>query len=806
MATGIYDDQDSKQQHYDREFDSIVKHYNDEVTPRRDLKRAEESAGEDKNLDNGDDLRERENGAGGGWKTSLADNDDDSDDDGQATGARKKRKRSGKGLKRGLLLGGIGGGVLLVLVVLGIIFMFLSQFKNIHFAELGRSIGLARFNYTMRRDFTRTIFDAATLTDNSTGSLAAILQDGRKGLPKQLKQLGIDGTLKFDVQRGSVWDQLRNKNTLAAIEVNGTRYTLDDYSDKAFGKKFDDLSYRERLTVRAQYNNAIRTNLNDALYSNSRWFRWKTYGALRQIAGIRMFKWADKAREYFGKSPPDARKLDVDETIAAVDEGDSKAKTGIDVVDEEADQAKENAKKAAETGSSTDAGQVRTRWAKYLRTTTKVSDAVFVTTAACIVDSLAKSMDNAQEQTQKKALRLGHDAMTSADQTKEGDTVAEAVGADSARWDNAEKAVLYKQATGEGDLTKDDQQQISDIPNIEGPVGTFKDVIDGVDGFIKSAVVGGPIISSIIPNGWKDSLVGNGCNVLLNQYVQYSIAGTELLVSVVSAGATKGIIAGVRAAVTGGLAAAGSIGLGELLGTLMDKAVGTTSGLDYSGTLTGVPLYNQTQVGINSLDSYGERTVAYGAPASKKDTAEVQQQAMLDIHQQNSQLPFTQRYFAIDNPYSLTGKLIAIAPSNLSGLSDMVRSGFASLASIFSTPQHMLATAGNALMPHQFAFAEQNAKTDLIGLGGDKPWVTTEEEEKLMDTPDFDWQANQDYYDAHKDQLEQDYGKCYQEGSLQSQIPDDCYKDGYLTSTAARHYRFYKKTANGGAMLTGDVQ
>ncbi len=755
----------------------------------------------------------------GGWKTRVGNAAANkwgmpSEDD-----TPKPKKRGG--IKKGWILGFAGGSIVIFLGVLIAIFMFLGNFKNVHFAEVLRSVGMARFNYSMRQNYARTIFDSAVLTDKSTGSAAEILKGSRNGLPKQIKQLGREGTLKFDIDRGSKWDQLRGKNTFTGLEINGTSYSLDDYAKKAFpGKKFNDLSYRERLTVRSQFNIAVRNTLNDALASNSRWFRWKTYGALRSIAGIRMFKWADKARAYFGKSPQEARKLDVDETVSAVDDANERPKTGINEIDDEADNAKEEAKKAAETGTTRNAGQVRTKWGKALRTTTKVSDAVFVTTAACIIHSLSNSFDQTQEQTQKQALRLGHDPLTTADQIKEGDTTSEAVGADSARYDDAEKSVAYKQATGEGKLTKDDEQQISDVPNIEGPAGTFKDVIGGINDFIETSTVGGPFFSSILDafgaGGFKGKLTDTACNVMLNQYVQYSIAGTEILVSIVSAGATKGVIAGVKAAISGGLQVTASIGLGELLGSLLDKAVGTTAGLDYSGTTTGVPMYNQEYVGVTALDSFGERTINYGAPASTADTQAVQKAAMNDVYRQNSQLPFSQRYFAIDNPFSLTGKAIAIAPSNFGDLTDMARSGLSSMAAVFSTPQRMFGTLGNLFMPHQYASAEEDQS--LIGLGGVTPWPQTLEDQQNMDSEKYDFNgAGGAYYDAHKDDLNSKYDQCYQSGTeLQSDIPDICYSTvtdsatgksvNYLRTTEANYYRYYMTNKTMAEMNTGDLQ
>src|SRR3990167_399420 len=70
--------------------------------------------------------------------------------------------------KIALLVGGGAGFGLFALVIVFII--FIGSFKAVHFSTVLRSVGFARFQMYMRQQFAQTTFDAAVLTDESTGS------------------------------------------------------------------------------------------------------------------------------------------------------------------------------------------------------------------------------------------------------------------------------------------------------------------------------------------------------------------------------------------------------------------------------------------------------------------------------------------------------------------------------------------------------------------------------------------------------------------------------------------------------------
>jgi hypothetical protein len=778
MAT-VYDDQKqvSAEERRLDEIDQAKKLHEAETSASKSLGQDDDDRGIQELEDYANDT---ESGEEGGFFRSGNDDDD--------TGGKHRRPKISRMGRKFWFIGGAGaGGVIMVLLVIITIFSLLGNLKDIHFATMLRTVGLARFNYVMKKQFARTIFDAAVLTDSSTGSAAKELK--KANLPKQLQQLGTDGILKFDFEKGSSFGGLKKTNQFKGVVIDGKSISLDDIS-KGLGykKPFNDLSRSQKRAVRAEFAEQVKFGMNDALKSEGRFFRTSALENIRKVAGIKMIKWPDKARMYLGKSPKDARKLNLDDLKKNVDASDTTPKSKLKPIQEEADQAKADAEKAVLNGESP--GQVRTRWAQTLRTTTKVSTAVFLTTTACIVHDLAGSFADAKKETEMRSMRLGHDALTSGGQAVEGDVYAEAPNADGERWNNAEKSVLYKQATGETKLSKNDQQQLSDIPSVGGPASTFASIITTVDDVIFPSTVQGAIIDKLLNAiGVQRSLSDIGCDALLNEYVQYSLAGAELAVTIGSAGATEGVVAGINAAINGALVAAGTIGLGQLLGTLIDKAVASYAGLDYGATQTGEPLYNQSQVGVNMLAQTGDRKVNYGRELNDDEARDAQNVAMADVKKYISEQSFSYRYFAIDNPFSLTGTLVANAPGNFTDLGTSIRDSFSSMASVFSTPQQLFSSLGNIFMPARYALAEQGQNMTKAGDVDVFGW--TSEELHRLDTEDKFTPDNIDkYFDDHADELHEKFDKCYTY-DLQADKPKECTRE-YEATDDAIYYRAHE--------------
>ncbi|HEV2402929.1 MAG TPA: hypothetical protein VGS08_01890 [Candidatus Saccharimonadales bacterium] len=728
---------------------------------------------------------------------------------------------SPKKKKKKLLIAGLlGSGALLIVLVLLLFFTFFGSLKVVHFATVLRSVGFARYQLYMRDQYAKTIFDAATLTTNSTGRAYEQLGDRslvqkllRINPQARLQQLGDEGALKFDFQtQNSKWlGPLKKTNQFKGVVVDGNqRIYLDDISQQLFGANYDSLlNPISKLRVQAQFLSEAKVALNDRLATEGMSFRSSIYMGLRQLAGIRMFVWtADLLNKLFNGKTNEDISTEVNNDASYVDNGTTTIPTGEDQIDQSATQANQanvaDGIKAAETGKveTSPLMQRLVPLAEKLKPIDNISSVAFLATVACVAHSLAGSISQAQQQNEVKALRLGHDALTVSNQIQQGADQgqnvvnAQAVGAEGAIWDNADQAVLYKQATGVP-LGTADYQQFGQIPYVTGALGALGIAANLVNSIFNTAVFTTNPILSILAGG-PNALSTQICNVILNQYAQFGLAGVEIVAAVLSAGTAEEAAFSVRAALTAafwGLAKFGvTIGVGQLVGYLIDQAVATAANVDYSGADTGPLRYNESAIGIDEFEQTANRQMTFGKPLTADETASQQLVAMNAQITTNSQQSFSQRYFAIDNPYSLLGRISAVVPTSFSDITADMRMGFASLTGIFQ-PLRMVGSLMNAFEPQ--ALAATSGQSYLTGaLKGVNEWGWTAQEENEFTTDtNYSWQANVLAVEPQFDALSQKYDPCYSPTSFNNgapDIPSQC-TEQFLSTPEALHWRMYMR-------------
>lgn len=724
----------------------------------------------------------------------------------------------GGGKKKLLLGAGIALPTLLMIMAFFMIFTFLSGFKDVHFGTLLRSVGFARFQMYMKRMYAKTIFDAAVLTNTSTGTASdklkgRTIRDYLKGSnpEKQVAELGRRGALKFQFDKGSRWGGLKTTNNFKGIEIYGQQMLVDDVSRTLFDKPYNKASARQKITVQNEFAKSIQNVVRDQLGVEPRAFRSKgPYKTFRQLTGIKMTKWANKARSFAGKTPTAARQANLEEMLRNVDGPNAPPKSGLSQIQDDADSAREEQRKAVLDGKTTTPGQTRSKFAKRAQLATKLSEAALVATLVCLVHDLDTSLNNAKLDTQDRAARLAHDAQTTRDQIVEGDSEGEAIEADSHLWDDAEQSAYYKKSVGEPVTNDEMVTQARQIPDIRGPSAALANTLGVVNDVIDNAVLapGGTAIAIELVPGVKfvrDKIKDVGCNVILNQFVQFGIAGVEITFAVVSAGATKGITAGVKAFISGGLVLATGFGVGHILGSMIDKSVQGYAGLDYSGMSTGPQRYGQTAVGTDYLSQFANRNIGYGRPMLPSEANASQAVAMAEISKDNSQKPFTERYLALDNPYSLASRMLVKFPSSYSNMGLGIRDGLASVASLILSPGRLFNTvSGVFASSNRLVFAEAGGA--LGARHGVDEWGFTEKElDRIHDDPEFTQEALAAYIEPEPNysKFEEMYRKCYT-FNRQSDRPPDC-TIGLLSTDDALKWRAYNAEVYCAKELGGSV-
>jgi hypothetical protein len=717
---------------------------------------------------------------------------------------KKESFLSNLGPKKLAFIGGIAGSVIGLLVLALLLFSLLGSLKVVHFATVLRSAGLARFTLQMQKQYARTIFDAATLTEDSTGHTAKALGDRsmlQKMLhinpQKRLTDLGQEGFLKFEFQSEKNWSILPKKNTFKGVVIDGKPVRLDKLSDDKYGKTYAELGGAEKRAINSQFRNTVRAGLSDRLSLEGLSYRSSVMAGIRQLSGIRMIKWPQKDKEGQGKTDAELRSEEIDADKSYIDGTDEKPKSGIKEIQDEADQYDKDVETAVKAGK--DMSNIKPKSVVIAEGAQKASLGALAATGACVIHDLNQSFKDAGPRTEDKALKLASDTQTTRDQIAQGHTNARVIGISSDQWEGGDQSPFYKQATGEGGYSQADALKLADVPNIQGPVGAFKTLISISDGIITSAE--GPLVQ--VP-GLGKKVESYTCTAILNQYTQYGIAGAELVTAVASAGLQEGLLQGVKVAFFGSLQAAAGVGVGQVIGSMLDHAVKGYADIGFSGMDTGSTRYSAAAVGTDDMQQYLTRQGTFAKPISPAEASHEQQQAMTKIVTMNKQKPFTQRYLAIDNPNSLLGNVVAAIPTNGSGVSTSAQHGLAFIGSLFSSPQSLLQHLGGIFLPHTMAATGQMTTGAQFGVD---EWGTPDDEDALRDTPAYSNAENttavegqgEDAYNA----LMEKYGPCYTYMRA-SDKPAKCTAE-FLSTNEALHWRFYMQEACPASGLSGEI-
>ncbi|PID32343.1 hypothetical protein CR970_01070 [Candidatus Saccharibacteria bacterium] len=708
-------------------------------------------------------------------------------------------KLTGSGKKKALLALGLGGIIPLVFAML-LFFSFLGPLKGIHFETILRSAAFAQFQRNLSKVYSQTLFDSATLTEGSTGRAKlgdrSLIQKLRGVNPeKRLAELGRENKLKFDITGERRWGGLQKVNRFNGVVIEGKNYNLNEYARKSFGKDYNKLSKRERWTVESKFTSDVRIGLDDMLANHKLSYRSSVYNGLRQVAGLSMTKWANKAKDYAGKTPKEATKANLDETVKTVTGSDgAKVKSGAaSVSDEEVKDYKDRVTEAAANGEPTGDVKPNAKLLKRIKVANKVSDAAFLTTLACIVNDVNTAIREGGKQTETNALALGHNTLTASDQIKTGESVSEAINADAKRWNGAENSALYKQDTGEENLEDGDYEQLAGIPPIFQPQ-YIKNITGTVDAILDNLVTGGmAVIINKLPGGEEavDTSKTAACRVILSEIAQNGMAAVELGAAVLTLGSVKGATKAATEALKMGFSFAAGYGVGVLLGKQLDRIIQSYAGLDYSGVAVGADNYNQTKMGMNYLSSVGQRNTNFGRPMNDAEYVQSQEAAMAELRTAYNSKPIMERYFALDNPFSLTGKLVAHLPASFTELGSSFSRTANTVVSNAMNPLTLASSASGPFSAKAKAEPTRWASGSIVGLQ-EFGW-TEEELDAISKDPAFSSTELEDFMASgdNMQRLDEQFKPCY-DYHMQSQAPEDdnCSAEALSTPDAMK-WRWY---------------
>lgn len=721
------------------------------------------------------------------------------DEGGWVTNVKAKTKKKSSGKKKGLLIGaGISGSVGLVLVVLFLVMMFIGQLKAIHFATVLRSVGFATSQRVMKKAFSQIAINATT-TPDSTGGVSAY----QRSMLDRLRGINPDKTMKI-LNREGKWNVVTDKGTPIGFEVNGERFMQDDFAKELFPEKggYDKLSTRERWTVKNRMADAAK-ELPEVLGVSSRRNANSFQRGFLDYFNIKGGKWAQKARELAGKTPKEAFDETRRATVEDISAGD-KPRSILDGVNEAADGAQEALDESLKDGAKLRSGDysergfsraTRAQVGAFADGVGKVSDVVFFATIYCTAYDIQSSLEelNANKETQSQ--RNAYDIQTTADQIKSGEVNSQAVQAANMMWDGSENippadaSPLYQNDIGKA-VSGSPDALLANSPTVQLHDTALKGVLDAIE----------PLVVPILPPGpLKETVIKAGCDTILKPEFQVAVATTEIGVTIVASAVTGGGFAAAKAGVKIAVTTAIGIYGGNMLGEWMQTAISNYSGTDITGAETGVDKYNAGRITTDYMNSTVNRGVAYGRPLSKEEAISNKKVALAELKETEASKSFTHRYFAIDNPYSLTGTFAASAPTNMNSLALRTRASLAGVGNRFSAllsgswgVDLALNATGLQQKVSAAAIDDVSAGKDFFGVD---QWGWTPQEIYKIEQGDesFDVVANAGWVGERNvgGALDQKYEKCYKP-EAQTEVPADGCDAATLGSYEALHWRLFK--------------
>jgi hypothetical protein len=193
------------------------------------------------------------------------------------------------------------------------------------------------------------------------------------------------------------------------------------------------------------------------------------------------------------------------------------------------------------------------------------------------------------------------------------------------------------------------------------------------------------------------------------------------------------------------------------------------------------------------MNSQVGRGVTYGRKLNTQESKTTKKTALGELRSSYAKTSLKERLFAIDNPYSLVGKVAAITPATsgsvkqeIANLPSRLTNGVASLFNGSRLVGSL--AAGFGISQKVYAAGSQDFAADNNFFGVDQWGWSQAEYDKLSSDENFDPINNAAWVANNISQAESDkYAACYKDYSSLS-LPDYCNGD-FLASDEALHWR-----------------
>ena len=697
------------------------------------------STGADEKASLGDQKPEGDTGSGGGKIRFRKEN---------LKGLSNLRTKPKKWMKNKWVVGGAGGGSLILMAILGMLFI-LGQLLIPNFTQNMIAYSFARISRETVDSSTKITAESVTIdssTDAAYSQAAStfgnevdattktnIWDTINKYRPeKVVDNMRASGQIYFEYGPDKSLNPLKKltgRQTMQKIYVDGNEIDIPQNSMSTFDKILNPIDY---VKGRWTSNRLLKTSLADSMDTTLRGTNWllrsKAAGVIRNLYDLKLYRWDKEQLNQLDQETPEQADVtnQQEEYENITDSGAAATEAEAGSVGD-TQQAETDANSAIDTcmqdtkcteGVINEGGGLpetaivalnndlnTTIWdsiLKWLAPTYAIAAPLCMIWSASIVNS--GGVINAN---QGELERTAYQVTSAADQQKYGNVNGNAIGAQARQMgDNSEVANsnVMKRASG---IPIDTTQSGIDPQSSAGGTYTYD-----VFSFL------GPVDNVIRP------IIGTVCSIFDNPYTGLAIGLFSLIVPAVKAaitsaadGAAAAIGAFVGKLATGlwgtmknfikpaELAKLGGIAGATIAGSLLAKYIAMQHiGAVNNGTSRNLDFDNRAEAGAiaNAQDVDRQQNMAGPMTAAGTAQTDVQNQSFLNGEEQ--QQSTFQRYFAVTNANSFITRLgvQAWAHMNLSAIPSLVLSAgrifnpVSAFSSIFSLMQNKTMAAAAA--------------------------------------------------------------------------------------------------------------
>jgi|GEM_PF-587519 len=723
--------------------------------------------------------------------------------------SRLRNNQVGKFIGKNKLIAGAGGGLILVIGV--IIIMFLAgSAKIIHLAENITVWNMARTARTFRQSVSQQTADSievAAADETVAGGRFAALKTrfGETKLASAIEKInsyrpakvlgnlnsGVIPVFKDGGPRKLGNSILGNKKIFTGWDINGTfvektdpsiLHPIQTYKDKIrFSAEMDALLEKEYRSTNSLVRGKVLKNFLSERGIKLRWWEKKgtLYKKLKQAAAEYL-----EQKAAYEKSNPTTKKAPTCAVSTTCDASDDSIKASKEALDDpknaEIGAREIDDKVATAAGESVLKAKITTGVASVV---TKTSAIYGIALPLCLiydgsVNNTGNDIDNAESSLEQEYFTV----RTAADQQKAGDTTAEAVGGLNGKIGSITTSIPQRRSFGE---TLDSAQETDAISQPQSSAtGTYSmyDAFLGGVGFIP------PTVIKVL-----DKVSDKACPVITDLRSGLVLTAAEIAVALLLPGggeAETGAKSGLRLVMEnisrsftekGALrfALAGARKTVRALPKILYK-IGLQTGAIYgateyakfavikhmnaqnNGLATDEAFANQSDMGGNLYANENNRQLLYGAPLTTPEVALSNESDLAYLNSQNAQKSFSERYFAVSSSSSLISQIGNKAASlfNSSGL-PLAKLFSATLANI----RGLQSSFSSIFTPRARAIADSATVTgagpyNIVQFG----W--TKEEEDLINSytnPDYNPIENKLILEqsGKTEEIEKKYGHCF---------------------------------------------